>query len=319
VGNTTSRARRRRADSVVLPTVRINLIGAFNSTEGFENITEVTWNSSQRVRFNVVLRGVQPGQVMANLNKTIDNLAADSMFNKTILQENFKLFVDTALENSCKQISCIKNYACDYNGQNVSCLHKCSQNSAKDVCPKDAYCYVDDDDNIACRCPENGNFLYGGVKCEVSAEKLALESKYIIAIAASIGGVLVVILVIVIACIARQRQGFKKRLEKENILDNISQSSDDRAGYYNTYLSSPTDLSQGVSRVHDNTWQDQQGSQKLAQRKPEPLQPSGVASGSSLPANNPKLNDFIHESNIIMASKEPYSIKRPQISLKRVV
>ena len=59
--------------------------------------------------------------------------------------------------------------------------------------------------STTCRCPLDDNYVYGGEYCEQKAEKLALSSTTIIAIACGTGGGLVVILVIAlfVTCLRR--------------------------------------------------------------------------------------------------------------------
>ncbi|KAH3750634.1 hypothetical protein DPMN_185162 [Dreissena polymorpha] len=44
-------------------------------------------------------------------------------------------------------------------------------------------------------------YVFSGEKCEVRVERLQLESKYIVAIAASVGGVIVISSAVIIVCL----------------------------------------------------------------------------------------------------------------------
>lgn len=68
------------------------------------------------------------------------------------------------------------------------------------------FCHFNDNFHC-CRCKEDDHFVYSGERCDITTEKLALESKYIIAIVCGIVAVFIVIFIVVcVACKRRRKE-----------------------------------------------------------------------------------------------------------------
>ncbi|KAH3750615.1 hypothetical protein DPMN_185142 [Dreissena polymorpha] len=76
-----------------------------------------------------------------------------------------------------------------------------------------------------CSCKESDTHVFNGKYCEVKVEKLQLESTYIVAIAASVGGVIVIAAAVAIVCLVY-------RLRRRNTLN----ETDERSGLVITNL-----------------------------------------------------------------------------------
>ncbi|KAH3750628.1 hypothetical protein DPMN_185156 [Dreissena polymorpha] len=82
-----------------------------------------------------------------------------------------------------------------------------------------------------CSCTESDTHVFSGKYCEVKVEKLQLESKYIVAIASSVGGVVMIVAAVAIVCLVyRLRQKAAKNGDDrffgvDIALDNLKRSS----------------------------------------------------------------------------------------------
>ncbi|XP_052234829.1 mucin-2-like isoform X6 [Dreissena polymorpha] len=86
----------------------------------------------------------------------------------------------------------------------VGCVSPCLQPNAI-VCENSGQCmYNSNEKKMMCRCAETNSHVYTGDTCAVAIEKLKLASKYIVAIATSVGVVMVITFVVVVACVVRR-------------------------------------------------------------------------------------------------------------------
>ncbi|KAH3750352.1 hypothetical protein DPMN_184873 [Dreissena polymorpha] len=86
----------------------------------------------------------------------------------------------------------------------VGCVSPCLQPNAI-VCENNGQCmYNSNEKKMMCRCAETNSHVYTGDTCAVAIEKLTLASKYIVAIATSVGVVMMITFVVVVACVVRR-------------------------------------------------------------------------------------------------------------------
>ncbi|CAC5369019.1 unnamed protein product [Mytilus coruscus] len=76
-------------------------------------------------------------------------------------------------------------------------------------CDNNGKCTIDKYGCPMCQCQQIGDFVFTGLHCEIRTEKLALESKFIIAITATVGIILVIF--IMITCFLYYLKGRKVR------------------------------------------------------------------------------------------------------------
>ncbi|OWF43730.1 hypothetical protein KP79_PYT24201 [Mizuhopecten yessoensis] len=101
---------------------------------------------------------------------------------------------------------CPVGYVCHYTNGVTSCVHKCKDDNP---CKHEAECYVDEQNNVGCRCKTSDTSVYYGDHCEHSNERLQMQSKYIILLACAGGAVLLVALICV-CCLCIKRKPMEK-------------------------------------------------------------------------------------------------------------
>ncbi|CAC5416035.1 MEP1B [Mytilus coruscus] len=75
---------------------------------------------------------------------------------------------------------------------NITCISNCFGFK----CENDGQCIIDKNGEALCRCTQIGDFVVSGLNCDIQTEKLALESKFIIAITSTVGIILNIVIMI---------------------------------------------------------------------------------------------------------------------------
>ncbi|KAL5005576.1 hypothetical protein ScPMuIL_016734 [Solemya velum] len=204
-------------------------------TPGFLNVTITGFRrGSVVVDYTVFLKAdVNHTELEASLNAATTNIMRDGVGKHKISQHYLQTYEALLLAglkkvtDSCEAMKgelCyptfkVVNCTTDGGTLNVSCESVCHG-----MCGKHGECTTDSSDKPKCRCFADEKYTYSGDLCDIISEKLALESKYIIAIAAGCGGAVLLVLIIVTAMFLRKNK-----------------TSEEKSGYHRNFSMLPGD------------------------------------------------------------------------------
>ncbi|XP_071150415.1 uncharacterized protein [Mytilus edulis] len=232
-------------------------------------------------------------------NSTFDDL--------TITRENTTLrLLDEEIkeknESNISQRLCTLGFLFD--STIFKCVSECRDFQTK--CKNKGRCVLNIDGNPECRCREDADFVFTGQYCDIKIEKLALESKYIIAIATSIGSILsaVIITTCLLYHIKIRKVKRTKTLEPADDEDNISQY---RPSSVHRSMHASADLYSSDYKIYDDDFTEQ-----------KPVDLSSTMHTYKPWTTTECDNRFSpwYKSNDIISGKE-FTIKRPKIILYR--
>ncbi|KAL5005846.1 hypothetical protein ScPMuIL_017004 [Solemya velum] len=197
----------------------------YNTTEGYVNISDTRFrnsNSTSIVEFMLAIIADTDSELLrSSLHCTIDTINNTDFSGYTVkegyLEREYLDRIETVmqlmfdrcniLQNSCPPTYFLRCPMAD-NGS-----FRCFRQSDCLDCGDHGQCTINKDHELVCRCHTDDRFAYSGGTCEIVSEKLELESKYIIAIAAGSGGVMMVIFVAAIFCLVHQVKRDKEQLK----------------------------------------------------------------------------------------------------------
>ncbi|CAG2190996.1 unnamed protein product [Mytilus edulis] len=102
-----------------------------------------------------------------------------------------------------------------------------------------------------CRCSEIGDFVLSGPNCEIQREKLALESKYIIAITATVGTVLSIVIMITCFLYYQTRRKVKSMTKAIEVVGDVEDMSQFRPSSIRGSFYTPADMYASVYKSPD--------------------------------------------------------------------
>ncbi|VDI79044.1 Hypothetical predicted protein [Mytilus galloprovincialis] len=175
---------------------------------------------------------------------------------KTSTFENFNLtwtnLTESRMESEMKKQSSIENRdellcGSGYDLDNITCKWKCVGHN----CGNNEKCIIDKKGEPLCRCSEIGDFVLYGPNCEIQTEKLALESKYIIAITATVGTVLSIVIMITCFLYYQKRRKVKSMTKAIEVVGDVEDMSQFRPSSIRGSFYTPADMYASVYKSPD--------------------------------------------------------------------